>query len=84
MKAITKVFSVEKTCFLLLACGLANRLINHIGPSGVHALPLAAGINIGGHYKGHFFSLSSSSSGSLLILPEVVVIGFRNLPWATN
>jgi hypothetical protein len=54
-----------------------------IGPSGVRALPLAAGINIGGHYKWHFFLLSlslslssSSSSGSLLILPEGVVVGF--------
>jgi hypothetical protein len=25
-----------------------------IGPSGVRALPLAAGRNIGGHYKWHF------------------------------
>ena len=25
-----------------------------IGPSGVRALPLAAGINVGGHYKWHF------------------------------
>ena len=24
------------------------------GPSGVRALPLAAGINVGGHYKWHF------------------------------
>ena len=31
------------------------------GPSGVHALPLAAGINVGGHYKWHFFSFSLSS-----------------------
>jgi hypothetical protein len=31
-----------------------------IGPSGVRALPLAAGINVGGHYKWHFLlSLSS-------------------------
>jgi hypothetical protein len=29
-----------------------------IGPSGVHALPLAASINVGGHYKWHFFGLS--------------------------
>ena len=29
-----------------------------IGPSGVRALPLAAGINVGGHYKWHFFLLS--------------------------
>ena len=32
-----------------------------IGPSGVRALPLAAGINVGGHYKGHFFLLSPLS-----------------------
>jgi hypothetical protein len=30
------------------------------GLSGVHALPLAAGINVGGHYKWHFFLLSLS------------------------
>ena len=28
----------------------------YVGPSGVCALPLAAGINVGGHYKWHFFS----------------------------
>jgi hypothetical protein len=27
----------------------------YFGPSGVRALPLAAGINVGGHYKWHFF-----------------------------
>jgi hypothetical protein len=26
-----------------------------VGPSGVRALPLAAGINVGGHYKWNFF-----------------------------
>jgi hypothetical protein len=52
----------------------------HFGPSGVRALPLAAGINIGGHYKWNFLSLSLSLTfflpGSLLILPEEVVVGF--------
>jgi hypothetical protein len=48
-----------------------------IGPSRVRALPLAAGINVGGHYKWHFFLFSLSfSPGSLLILPEGVVVGF--------
>jgi hypothetical protein len=28
---------------------------NFFGPSGVHALPLAAGINEGGHYFRYFF-----------------------------
>ena len=33
----------------------------YFGPSGVRALPLAAGINVVGHYKWHFFfSLSLS------------------------
>ena len=50
-----------------------------IGPSGVRALPLAAGINVGGHYKWHFFLFLLSSlflPGSLLILPEGIVVGF--------
>ena len=55
-----------------------------IGPSGVRALPLAAGIKVGGHYKWHFFlSLSLFlSSGSLLILPEGVVVGIQIFAWA--
>ena len=50
-----------------------------IGPSGVRALPLAAGINVGGHYKWHFvlFFFLSFSPGSLLILPEGVVLGIQ-------
>ena len=55
-----------------------------IGPSGVRALPLAAGINVGGHYKWHFFLLSLSSSGSLLILQEGVVVGIQIFAWAPN
>ena len=30
-------------------------LYSIVGPSGVPALPLAAGINVVGHYKWHFF-----------------------------
>jgi hypothetical protein len=53
------------------------------GPSGVRALPLAAGINVGGHYKWHFFSLLFPlSSGSLLIRPEGVVVWVFNFAWA--
>ena len=58
-----------------------GKTVKNIGPSGVRALPLAAGINVGGHYKWHFFlSLSfflSFSPGSLLILPEGVVVGIQ-------
>ena len=28
--------------------------LSQIGPSGLRALPLSAGINVGGHYKWHF------------------------------
>ena len=56
--------------------------IKGIGPSGVRALLLAAGINVGGHYKWHFFLSPPLSSGSLLILTDGVVVGFRNFAWA--
>ena len=54
--------------------------IKLVGPSGVRALHLAAGINVGGHYKWHFLSLSPP--GSLLILTEGDVVGFCNFAWA--
>jgi hypothetical protein len=44
---------------------MAFRTFQHhskIGPSGVRALPLAAGVNVGGHYKWHFVLLSLSLS----------------------
>ena len=47
-----------------------------IGPSGVHALPLAAGINVGGHSTWHSFSFFSLAK-VLTFLP-----GFRNFAWA--
>jgi hypothetical protein len=53
-----------------------------IGPSGVRALPLANGINVGGHYKWPFFPLLSLLPGSLLNLPEGVVIGIQIFAWA--
>ena len=36
-------------------CHTLNWILE-IGPSGVRALPFAAGRNVGGHYKWHFFS----------------------------
>jgi hypothetical protein len=57
----------------------------------VRALPLAPGINVGGHYKWHIFLSPLSfflsfflSSGSLLILTDGVVIGFSNFAWALS
>ena len=60
---------------------VADMLPFNFGPSRVGALLLAAGINVGGHYEWHFFSFFLSS-GSLLILPEGVVIGIQIFAWA--
>ena len=48
-------------------------MLHEIGPSGVRALPLAAGINVGGHYFRYFFPLL-----------VVVVTAIVKIPWAPN
>ena len=40
---------------------LGSPIFFDVGPSGVRALPLAAGINVVGHYKWHFFLFLSFS-----------------------
>jgi hypothetical protein len=71
--------SLTRTEWLVLECKCINIFSwqMFIGPSGVRALPLAAGINVGGHYKGHFFLSPPPPplSSSLLILPEGVIVG---------
>jgi hypothetical protein len=42
-----------------ITADLQSHVYSHVGPSGVRALPLAAGINVGAHYKWHFLFLSS-------------------------
>ena len=55
-----------------------------IGPSGLRALPLAAGINEGGHYFAYIFPLLIF----FFLLPplfkttEGVVVGFQIFAWA--
>jgi hypothetical protein len=51
-----------------------------IGPSGVRALPLAAGINKGGHYF-RYFSFSFFLP-TLFKTTEGVVAGFQIIAWA--
>ena len=76
------MYKPNKATLISLTKNLVTRSgATTIGPSGVRALPLAAGINVGGHYKWHFFSLLSSS---LLILPEGVVVGIQIFAWAPN
>jgi hypothetical protein len=58
-------FRLSAQCFILTT--------KTIGPSGVRALPMAAGIKVGGHYKWHFVLLYLLPE-SLLILTEGVVI----------
>ena len=59
----------------------------NIGPRGVRALPLAAGINVGGHYFAYIIPLFSSLFSSLFLPPlfkttEGVVVGFQIFAWA--
>ena len=55
----------------------------HIGPSGVRALPLAAGINVGGHYFRYFSSyLVVVVVTTVIKTPQGVVVGFQILAWA--
>ena len=53
-----------------------------IGPNGVRALPLAAGINVGGHYFGYIIPLLLLFLPSLFKTTEGVVVGFQILAWA--
>ena len=52
--------------------------IGYFGPSGVRALPLAAGINVVAIVLGIIFL---SSSESLTFLPERGQVGFCNFAW---
>ena len=60
----------------------------YFGPSGVRALPLAAGINVGGHYFRYFSTLLLllifSSLTAVVKIPEGVVVGFQIFAWAPN
>jgi hypothetical protein len=58
--------------------------VKHFGPSGVRALPLAAGINVGGHNTWHYFSslFFFSLSEVLTFLPERRQLGLQNFAWA--
>ena len=54
-------------------CGVCTGIWN-FGPSGVRALSVAAGTNVGGHYCWRFFSLFLSKA--LTFLPERGQLGF--------
>jgi hypothetical protein len=63
------IYSDQFTCLItdtLYTAQFAYTLIlyslQNLGPSKVRALPMAAGRNIGGHYKWHFFLFSLSFS----------------------
>ena len=55
----------------------------HFGPSGVRALPLAAGINVGGHYFAYYFTLVVLVT-AVVKIPEGVVVGIQIFAWAPN
>ena len=53
------------------------------GPSGVRALPLAAVINVGGHYF-LYYSTWGCSLTAVVKIPEGVVVGIQIFAWAPN
>jgi hypothetical protein len=60
-----------------------DKTVTNFGPSGVEAMPMAAGTNIGGHSTWHYFSLFLSSSSKVLsFLPERRQLGFQHFAWA--
>ena len=64
------------------ACAALGCWHKRIGPSGVRALPLAAGINVGGHSTWHYFSSSSFFLSEVLtFLPERRHLGLQNFAW---
>ena len=56
----------------------------HFGPSGVRALPLAAGRNEGGHYFRYFSFFLLLFGVPLFKTPEGVIVGFQNFWLLTN
>ena len=54
-------------------------MVSKIGPSGVRALPVAAGTNEGGHYFRYFFPLTLTP---IAFTPEGIVVGFYIFAWA--
>ena len=65
--------------------GCVARHTCKIGPSGVRALPLAAGINVGGHNFRYFFLfLFSCFLTAVVKIPEGVVIGIQIFAWPPN
>ena len=64
-----------------------------IGPSGVRALPLAAGRNEGGHYFRYFGPEDNPNQpednpdhfhATVVKIPEGVVVGIQIFAWAPN
>jgi hypothetical protein len=80
------VVSLVSNCAERKACAALGCRQKRIGPSGLRALPLAAGRNVGGHSTWRYILFLSLVllSGSLLILPEGVVVGFQILAWVPN
>ena len=64
--------------------------MKYFGPSGVRALPLAAGINVAGHYFRYFFPLLVGVVVVVVVvtavvkIPEEVVVGIQIFAWAPS
>ena len=63
---------------------ISDKIMLAFGPSGVFALPLAAGINEGGHYFRYIIPLLVVGVTTVIKTPEGVVVGFQIFAWAPN
>ena len=63
---------------------LTHSHLAKIGPSGVRALPLAAGINESGNYFWYIIPLLSFLVTAVVKIPEGVVVVIQIFAWAPN
>ena len=84
------LFVVDKTITLTYHFVYFTSGVKEIGPSGVRALPLAAGRKVGGHYKWHF--LIAQPKGWRLLHMETLCVcvcvcekdNFEPRDWSTR
>ena len=79
-----QTYIVNANLFFYISAGTLRAYIPDVGPSGVRALPLAAGIHIGGHYFSILYHSCSLVFTAIVKIPEGVVVGIQIFAWAPN
>ena len=77
-------FAASLLKLYILLVSKYHQLLVTFGLSRVRALPLAAGINVGGHYFWYYSTLVVVVLTTVVKIPEGVVVGFQIFAWAPN